>query len=71
MEESEEERFDDSNDSSMLMELPPCELAKLEQMNEVSLQCYLLEQRFFLYACSKSEAYYVMTMHICFLIGFC
>ena len=37
IQESEEERFDDGNDSStMMMELPACELGKLEQISEVS-----------------------------------
>jgi len=40
IEESEEERFDDGNDSStMMMELPECELGKLEQISEIIAGC--------------------------------
>jgi len=40
IEESEEERFEDGNDSStMMMELPPCELGKLEQISEIIASC--------------------------------
>lgn len=37
VEESEDERFDDINDSGNPVELPLCELSRLEEINEVSL----------------------------------
>ena len=36
VDESEEERFEEASDSSLWVELPPCELAKLEQISEVN-----------------------------------
>ena len=36
MEESEDERFDDMSDTAPPVELPPCELSRLEEINEVS-----------------------------------
>lgn len=36
VDESEEERFEEVNDSNLWVELPPCELGKLDQINEVS-----------------------------------
>lgn len=43
VDESEEERFEDANDSSsMVVELPPCELGKLEQISEVRSHYQLL-----------------------------
>lgn len=41
VEESEDERFDDVSDTNPWVELPPCEIGKLEDINEVSLFCYL------------------------------
>lgn len=35
VEESEDERFDDMSDSAPPIELPPCELSRLEEINEV------------------------------------
>ena len=35
VEESEDERFDDGNDSNIWVELPACDLSKLEQISEV------------------------------------
>ena len=35
VDETEEERFEDGSDSSVWVELPPCELNKLTQINEV------------------------------------
>ena len=42
VEESEDERFEDMSDTAPPVELPPCELNKLETINEVcsSLQQY-------------------------------
>jgi protein phosphatase-4 regulatory subunit 3 len=37
VEESEDERFDDMSDSAPPVELPPCELSRLEEINEVSV----------------------------------
>ena len=45
MDESEEERFEDANDSaSLLVELPVCELGKLDQISEVCsvVQCVVV-----------------------------
>jgi protein phosphatase-4 regulatory subunit 3 len=36
VEESEDERFEDMSDTAPPVELPPCELNKLEAINEVS-----------------------------------
>lgn len=36
MEESEDERYEDVAESNPWVELPPCELARLENINEVS-----------------------------------
>ena len=36
VEESEDERFDDMSDTAPPVELPPCELSRLEEINEVS-----------------------------------
>lgn len=35
VEESEDERFDDVSDSNPWVELPPCEIGRLEDINEV------------------------------------
>lgn len=35
VEESEDERFDDMSDTAPPIELPPCELSRLEEINEV------------------------------------
>lgn len=37
VEESEDERFDDMSDSAPPIELPACELSRLEEINEVGL----------------------------------
>ena len=37
VEESEDERFEDMSDTAPPVELPPCELNKLENINEVFL----------------------------------
>lgn len=39
MEESEDERFDDMSDSAPPIELPPCELSRLEEINELIASC--------------------------------
>lgn len=39
VEESEDERFDDMSDSAPPIELPPCELARLEDINELIGNC--------------------------------
>jgi len=36
IEESEDERFDDMNDTVPPIELPLCEISRLEEINEVS-----------------------------------
>ena len=39
VDESEEERFEEVSDSSLWVEqLPPCELSKLDQINEVGIK---------------------------------
>lgn len=38
VEESEDERFDEMSDSAPPIDLPPCELSRLEEINEVSRQ---------------------------------
>jgi hypothetical protein len=43
VEESEDERFDDMSDSAPPIELPPCELSRLEEINEVGftdIKCF-------------------------------
>jgi protein phosphatase-4 regulatory subunit 3 len=40
VEESEDERFDDMSDSAPPVELPPCELSRLEEINEVSIKTH-------------------------------
>lgn len=40
VEESEDERFDDMSDSAPPVELPPCELSRLEEINEVSVKTH-------------------------------
>lgn len=35
VEESEDERFDEMSDSAPPIDLPPCELSRLEEINEV------------------------------------
>jgi protein phosphatase-4 regulatory subunit 3 len=37
VEESEDERFDDMSESAPPIELPPCELSRLEEINEVGV----------------------------------
>nr|XP_053652777.1 serine/threonine-protein phosphatase 4 regulatory subunit 3-like [Cherax quadricarinatus] len=39
VEESEDERFDDVSDSNPWVELPPCEIGRLEDINEVISNC--------------------------------
>ncbi|XP_037794209.1 serine/threonine-protein phosphatase 4 regulatory subunit 3A-like [Penaeus monodon] len=39
VEESEDERFDDVSDTNPWVELPPCEIGKLEDINEVISNC--------------------------------
>lgn len=39
VEESEDERFDDMSDSAPPIELPPCELSRLEEINELMGSC--------------------------------
>lgn len=39
VEESEDERFEDMSDTAPPIELPPCELSKLEEINEVITSC--------------------------------
>ena len=41
VEESEDERFDDINDSGNPVELPLCELSRLEEINEVGNNCFV------------------------------
>lgn len=44
VEESEDERFDDVSDTNPWVELPPCEIGKLEDINEVSLlYCFSID----------------------------
>lgn len=42
VEESEDERFEDMSDTAPPVELPPCELSKLEAINEVMTLNYIL-----------------------------
>lgn len=39
VEESEDERFDDMSDSAPPIELPPCELSRLEEISELIASC--------------------------------
>ena len=41
VEESEDERFDEMSDSAPPIDLPPCELSRLEEINEVHI-CFQL-----------------------------
>lgn len=40
VEESEDERFDDMSDSTPPIELPPCELSRLEDISEMINNCF-------------------------------
>jgi len=46
VEESEDERFDDMSDSAPPVELPPCELSRLEEINEVSIKTWYVSEFF-------------------------
>lgn len=39
VEESEDERFDDMSDSAPPIELPPCEIGRLEEISELIASC--------------------------------
>lgn len=45
VEESEDERFDDMSDSAPPIELPPCELSRLEEINELIASCVTSQPR--------------------------
>jgi hypothetical protein len=44
VEESEDERFEDMSDTAPPVELPPCELNKLETINEVFIAFYVFNE---------------------------
>ncbi|BET01487.1 unnamed protein product [Nesidiocoris tenuis] len=45
VEESEDERFDDMSDTAPPIELPPCELSRLEEISELIANCLTLPAR--------------------------
>jgi len=45
VEESEDERFDDMADSAPPVDLPPCELARLDEINDVIITCLTSQVR--------------------------
>ncbi|PSN32504.1 Serine/threonine-protein phosphatase 4 regulatory subunit 3 [Blattella germanica] len=47
VEESEDERFDDMSESAPPIELPPCELSRLEEINEIKLTSICAEETIF------------------------
>lgn len=69
VEESEDERFDDMSDSTPPIELPPCELSRLEDISEMINNCFSTPMRKDkLAAAIESEGYIrklINVFHMC------